>query len=878
MDHLKRWLTGGALVIVLLSAGLFTPALIPPAGADVFTASSPVPDLAIDSLTTSPEKISIGDTVTFTVTIKNQGDGQAGTCMLAGYIDEQILNTVEIDPLDANNTVVKTFTWKAKAGPHTFRAVIDSEAGVAESNEGNNDRTIAFSVTAPDLTIKALTWTPVSPAMGDNVTFVVTIANQGDKKSGSCQLDFSIDGNSRGYRTLLAIEPAASVNETYSWAALSGLHKIKAVADAIQQVNESDETNNALEATLSTALPDLIVDSITPSPTSIMAGDNVTLSVVIKNRGTGRAEPSIVQCFVDNTLWDYTYTDFLGPGEVTTNITFEWTSDDNPHIFKIIADATNIVPESDETNNTATLASPLVLPDLVIQDITWSPAPPVINSPMLITITVKNQGKSKSGQTDLKYGINTIYQFTAMVSELAPGDTVWTKFMWTPAYPTFSIKAAVDTANVTKESNESNNTLAKTVTCINPAPTADLAVVSLAISPARPVLGDTGTLSLSVKNQGTGKAEGSFAAIYLEDNRINTVYIDALDAGTTITKNIPISLQGLVFETSYKVRVELDCNNTVLETNEFNNIKEIAFSVAAPDLAIQGIHWTPELPSTGDRMTFDVNITNRGDARAESTNIAYYVDNIFAGRHAIEAIDPGGSTTRSFTWTVQREPFTITAIIDEAKEITEPDRSNNSKSVTLPAPDLFIDAAAWSPERPAELDSVTFSITVRNRGYGPAPSTLLYCYIDSAAPLCINTGAIVAGGTGSVKFSHQFIAGEHTIRLVADGDGAITESDETNNEKTFKLTVQPLPTTVLPSAIKATGTIAPTTPRPSTTPALQNTASNTTEISNIAANITAPPPAWQKFLLNRWLLIGVAVLGISAIGLLLLLRKKGKKA
>lgn len=876
MENIKRRVSGGALVILLLSAGLLTPARIPGAEARAMAASIPSPDLAIASLAISPETPSIGDTVTFTVTIQNRGDSAAGASLLASFIDEQPFDTSGVDAINAGATAVKTFTWKAKAGPHTFRVVIDSQDSVAESAENNNDRTIAFSVLAADLTIKAISWTPVSPAMGDNVTFTVTITNLGDKKSGSSQLDFSIDGNSRGNRTILGIEAGASVNETYNWVALSGQHTIKAVADALQQVTESNEANNTLEATLATALPDLIIDSLTVSPQSIMAGDNVTLTAVVKNQGSGRAVPSVVTCYVDSMLWDTQYTSFLGPGETNT-LTFEWTTDDNPHTIKIIADATDLVKESDESNNTATIPSPLVLPDLIIQDITWSPVSPIINSPVMITITVKNQGNSKSAYTDLKYGIDTIYQFTTAIAELAPGDTATTTFMWTSPYPSFAVKAAVDADNHIKESNESNNTLAKTVNCINPTPTADLIVDSLIISPAKPVLGDTITLSLSVKNQGTGTAEGSFAAIYLDDGKINSVYIDGLSAGTTIKKDIPVSLAGLTYKSSYKIRVELDCNNNVIETNEFNNTKEISFSVLAPDLVVQSIRWTPELPAAGERITFDITVKNKGDARAGNTDVSYYVDNVFAGKHLIEAIEPGATVTRSFTWTIQKEPFTLTAIIDEANEIKEQDKSNNRKSVTIPAPDLLIDSIISSPEKPAEIEQVTFTASVKNRGYGPAPGTLLYCYVDGAAPLCLKTSEISPGGTTTVTFTNAFMAGGHTIRLIADGNDAVAESDETNNEKTVNILVQPFPTTISTVTTRPAANVSTTIPKPSATSPPEVKTPVQTPVKDISANISSPPPKWQKIVQNRWLIIGVAVLGVGAIGVLLLFRKKLKK-
>ena len=53
---------------------------------------------------------------------------------------------------------------------------------------------------------------------------------------------------------------------TYTWLAISGSHTLEAFADRLNQVKESDETNNNITVTYATAAPDLVIDSITWSP------------------------------------------------------------------------------------------------------------------------------------------------------------------------------------------------------------------------------------------------------------------------------------------------------------------------------------------------------------------------------------------------------------------------------------------------------------------------------------------------------------------------------------------------------------------------------------------------------------------------------------
>jgi subtilase family serine protease len=885
MSDFKHRVISGALVFLCLLTGLSAPAWCHGTAATALAAADAKPDLVIASLALSPEAPSIGNKITFTVTIKNQGDGQAGASELNCFIDENPLANSVVGPIDAGAASVVTCTWKAQAGPHILQAVINGKNSVAESDESNNDKSYAFSVIAPDLAVDAISWEPLNPSMGDKVTFTVTIVNRGDKRAGVSHTDFSIDGSSRGYHTTYAIEAGDSTNETFLWTATPGVHNIGAAVDVLSQVTESDETNNASEATLATAIPDLIVAAINFSPESPAGvGDNITMTINVKNQGSGRSAPFSLSYFRDDTFQEIVFLGFLDAG-ATTDATFQWFAESGPHTFKFIADAANLVEESDETNNSLATSYPQVFPDLIIQDITWTPSIPSLYGPVITTITVKNQGKCEAGPAQLKFGIDTIYQFTSNIPELSVNGTSTVTFMWITLYESHTVEAAIDQDNVVKESNESNNTLAKTIKSVRVTPSADLTLVAITCSPARPVIDGTVTLTLEIKNQGTGRAAPSSALIYIDDSPVDSVYIDEMEAGAALSKDATLSLKGLPFQDKYNVRVRLDGTDLVAETDETNNEKQIDFSVFAPDLCIQAIRWSPEIPAAGDTVNFDVTVKNRGDLEAGSCYISYYVNKVFMGRHLVENIEPGATVTRPFSWAAQQDSLIFTAVIDEDGEINESDESNNTKTVSLPAPDILIDAVTWTPAYPAEFSQVTFTAVIKNQGHGPAPKTSLPCYIDGAAILSLETDEISPGGSAKVSFSRVLASGEHTIRITADGDDAITETDETNNEKTLILLVQSRPASTSSAATGSGNITAPGSPVPGSNstgttgekPASQNNTPAQLPGQEVAAQITAPPSGWQGVLQNRWLIMGIAALGIGAIGVLLLIRRKGHR-
>jgi subtilase family serine protease len=528
---------------------------------------------------------------------------------------------------------------------------------------------------------------------------------------------------------------------------------------------------------------------------------------------------------------------------------------------------------------------PAVFPDLFIQDITWTPSSPLLHDNVSFAVTVKNQGTCSSGTTELKFVIDKAFFFTSTIPELAVGAAVTPVFNWMTQNYTHSIQASIDENNAVKESNEANNTLTKIVTSVKFTPSADLVVDSLTYLPAKPLIGQTLTITLSVKNQGTGKASPTYAGIYIDSKLITETYINELDAGASHTKNVDISLLGLPFKDKYTLRVCANDHRTVLETNDLNNAKETVFSIIAPDLFIQSVRWAPEAPAIGNKVTFDVTIKNRGDLKAGPAYVSYYIDRVFMGKHRIDEIEAGTTTARSFTWVVQDESFVFTAVIDEAGGVMEKDDSNNSKTVSLPAPDLVIDSLTWLPENPTEIAPVTFTAVIKNRGQTKSPATQLYCYYDSASPVSVDVGEINPGETARVSFVYSFVPGVHLLRIIADAADVISESDEFNNEKTVNFSAQtPRPSSTPASStnssiktpVKTTVPSASPTVKPSQATSLPG--NTPTRTPDITGNLTGSPPKWQSIIQNKFFIIGFAVVGVGAIAVLLILRRRSKKS
>jgi subtilase family serine protease len=193
MKQLPRRALLGTIVLLCLLAGAFAP---PPHRT---AAAEPLADLVVTNIAWSPHEPAQGETITFTVTVRNQGDAPADASQLECFIDGASAARIEYSPIGPGITTTCTFTWPAASGEHNIRAVVDPGNEIEESNDGNNDVTYAFSVLTPDLFIESITWEPQEPEIREPVVFSVTVKNRGNRYARASNVELFIDNVSRGY-------------------------------------------------------------------------------------------------------------------------------------------------------------------------------------------------------------------------------------------------------------------------------------------------------------------------------------------------------------------------------------------------------------------------------------------------------------------------------------------------------------------------------------------------------------------------------------------------------------------------------------------------------------------------------------------------------
>ena len=299
------------------------------------------PDLVIQDISWSPSNPEQGDTITFTVKIKNQGDGNAGSSTVNYYIDGSNVDSDSVPALSAGSTSTQTFTWTAnKCGDVQIKAVADAANAVAENNEGNNERTETVSITCLEEIIfigTAIEHILYIGAGGWSVKVDEVISGpleiQG-KTVSACIGSVDPDKYPYGY-----IDPNIESEDKVE---VYGLYLGN---DAVVLHGSEDYYIKRIEK------PDLIIQDISWSPYNPEHGDMITFTVVVKNQGSDSAETSTVNYHIDGSYIDSDSVPALSAGSASTQ-TFTWTANKCGDVqMKAVADANNDIDESEEGHN-----------------------------------------------------------------------------------------------------------------------------------------------------------------------------------------------------------------------------------------------------------------------------------------------------------------------------------------------------------------------------------------------------------------------------------------------------------------------------------------------------------------------------------------------
>jgi hypothetical protein len=466
------------------------------------------PDLIIKDISWSPSSPDKGDTIKFTVKIKNQGSGSAGSSTVKYYIDGSYVGSDSVSKLSAGSTSTQTFTWTAnKCGNVQVKAVADANNAVDEgSNDGNNDRSETINVICREKPVPKITkveYPTTCVKEGEYATISVTVKNNGGASSeGYISVSFSNDeevsvvsGTGSGYNKLYpkgflslwnskgeqmtSVDPLAELFET-NWDA----GEKHTLTMNVKPNSGSDE----IEFLVRAALKNDAEGNYERDPTS---GDTDQQGWYVKKYSVGVCEYEKVKIrgkiLADNPIISF-YSFDIKIDEVIEDPTGNLQNGQTVNVYGhrdgpaqvddvTVGDEVEVHGEyrgyvgtyeqiflSDYGESSSEhYVKKIEEPDLIIQEISWSPSNPKVGDTVTFTVEIKNQGTGDATAFHVYYYIDGTYHDTDTIYGLSAGSTTTQSFTWSAhKCENVQVNAVVDATNAIDEgSNEGNNELIK---------------------------------------------------------------------------------------------------------------------------------------------------------------------------------------------------------------------------------------------------------------------------------------------------------------------------------------------------------------------------------------------------------------------------------
>ena len=211
---------------------------------DMTIESGELPDLTVTEK--SEEWINLADgTYNVTCTVANIGTSGADASTTAIEIDGTVVTTDSVPALAIGESHTSTLGPFTLSGENdTIRVCADSDDNIIELDETNNClENVLEAPGMPDLIIWVALKTP--GYVNEENILGVRVKNTGIVDAGSFNVSLAIDGTQVPEQTVPALAGGDTTELEYTWMPTEfGGHLLSATADTNNDVEESDETNN----------------------------------------------------------------------------------------------------------------------------------------------------------------------------------------------------------------------------------------------------------------------------------------------------------------------------------------------------------------------------------------------------------------------------------------------------------------------------------------------------------------------------------------------------------------------------------------------------------------------------------------------------------
>ena len=660
------------------------------------------------SVTTSPDGIYPGGSITLSATVLNAGDDSAAATTLRYYLSTNAtistldteVGTDAVDALAASesSTEVGALTVPQVAGTYYYGACVDTVPGEYETT---NNCSVSVSVVVeelaqhPDLEVASPTLSSNTLAAGAEFTLMATVRNTGDGQSAATMLRYyhSTNGTISTLDTEVGTDAVGALSASGSSAEVvvltapqdAGAYYYGACVDVVPGESEiTDNCSVSMQLTVeeSAQHPNLVVDSPTLGNVTPVAGAEFTLSATVRNTGDGSATPTSLRYYLstnaaistlDTEVETHAVEALAASGSSTEIVVLTAPQVAGTYYYGACVDT--VSGESETTDNCSTsvtveVAEPAEQPDLELGSPTVSDGTPAAGGEFSLSVTVSNTGEGNAVATTLRYYHSTNASISALDTEVGT-DAVGSLSASVSSEELVMLSAPLDAGIyfygacvdvVPRESDTTDNcSVAVKVEVDEPSEHPDLEVGSPVVSNSTSAAGAEFTMSVTVLNTGDRSAAATTLRYYHStnasmstlDNEVGTDAVEALSASGSSAELVTLTAPLEAGTYYYGACVDSVTGESSTTNNCSTSVSvEVEESTHNPDLEVGTPTVSDGTPVVGKEFNMAATVRNVGDENAAATTIRYYRStnetistmDIEVGTDTVEALAANGSS------------------------------------------------------------------------------------------------------------------------------------------------------------------------------------------------------------------------------------------
>ena len=728
------------VVATVINYGNVTNSLV--VGNKTFNKNVTVPEITPDK-TVDNENPNFGDNLTYTVTVKNEDNGNATDVIIVDTLGkglEYVSSTGNYD----NKT--NTIAWKvnlASGETKTFTVVAKIVGYTDVTNKVTvGNKTAAVNVYIPEI-IPAKDVNNTTPNFGDKVEYTVTVNNNANKDAKQVVI---VDTLGKGLKFINASHNGKydESTRTITWiidldAGESAVFSVNAVVEAYGNINNTVVVGNK-SATKNITVPEITpikkVENTVPN-----FGEEVTYFISVFNSAIVDAKQVVVVDYLDKGL-KYVSSSHNGVyDEVAHTVT--WVVDiaagsSLDLTVTAVADEYGVLT-NDVTVGDKTASAVVTVPE-IIPGKSVDVENPNFNDEITYTVTVTNNGVVDAKQVVVRDVLGEGLKFVKATGKYtfdeATNTVTWIVDLAKGESQTFYVTAVAEAYGVL-----SNNVFVgdKTASAVVTVPEI---IPGKSVDVENPNFGDTVTYTVTVTNNGVVDAK-------------QVVVVDHLDNGL---KYVSSSHNGVYDEASHTVTwvvdigagSSLDLTVTAVadEYGVLTNDVTVGDKTASVDVTVPEIIPTKDVnntaPNFGDKIEYTIILSNNGVVDAKQVVV---VDTLDEGLTFVSASDNGvwNPFKRTVTWTVdlakgESKVFTVIATVSAYGNILNTvSVGDKSSSVNIAVPEI-IPGKTVDVENPNFGDTVTYTVVVTNNGVVDAKQVVVRDILDKGLKFVKATG------------------------------------------------------------------------------------------------------------------------------------------